>query len=94
MEHYIFQNNAVNIYENYFEDIEEVLVHEKCSNRTVNVYRDPSSTNPVNANGIFRLDCLQFVPLPATSDPPVLVSMWIKDGHFPLQFEFPGGFRK
>ncbi|XP_055703785.1 dynein intermediate chain 3, ciliary-like [Phlebotomus papatasi] len=43
MEHCIFQNNAVNIYENYFEDLEPAPLVEKCSSRTVNVYRDPSA---------------------------------------------------
>lgn len=48
MEHFIFQNNAVNIYENYFDEVEEaILLHDKCSSRTVNVYRDPSSSSPV-----------------------------------------------
>lgn len=50
MEHYIFQNNAVNIYENYFDDLEEAAVlHETCSSRTVNVYRDPLGSAPVNS---------------------------------------------
>ncbi|XP_023160983.1 dynein intermediate chain 3, ciliary isoform X1 [Drosophila hydei] len=44
MEHYIFQNNAVNIYENYFENMEPAPLPEPCKSRTVNVYRDP---NPV-----------------------------------------------
>ncbi|XP_055692892.1 dynein intermediate chain 3, ciliary-like [Lutzomyia longipalpis] len=44
MEHCIFQNNAVNIYENYFEDLEPAPLVEKCTSRTVNVYRDPSKT--------------------------------------------------
>ncbi|XP_055377492.1 dynein axonemal intermediate chain 2 [Condylostylus longicornis] len=44
MEHYIFQNNAVNIYENYFEDMEPAPLLEPCQSRTVNVYRDP---NPI-----------------------------------------------
>lgn len=46
MEHYIHQNNAVNIYENYFEDLEVAPLVEKCTSRTVNVYRDPN-TNKV-----------------------------------------------
>ena len=55
MEHCIFQNNAVNIYENYFEDVEEAVLHEKCSSRTVNVYRDPLSSNPVSV--IVTIQC-------------------------------------
>lgn len=43
MEHLIYQNNAVNIYENYFEDLEPAPLVEKSSSRTVNVYRDPCS---------------------------------------------------
>ncbi|XP_037954081.1 dynein intermediate chain 3, ciliary [Teleopsis dalmanni] len=42
MEHYIHQNNAVNIYENYFEDVEPATLPEPCRSRTVNVYRDPN----------------------------------------------------
>lgn len=42
MEHSILQNNAVNIYEEYFESIESATLMERCSARTLNVYRDPS----------------------------------------------------
>jgi dynein intermediate chain 2, axonemal len=42
MEHVIFQNNAVNIYENYFEDLEPAPLAERCKSRTVNVFRDPA----------------------------------------------------
>lgn len=42
MEHAIKQNNAVDIYENYFEtESENVAVAEPPSIKTVNVYRDP-----------------------------------------------------
>jgi dynein intermediate chain 2 len=42
MEHAIRQNNAVDIYENYFEsESENVAVAEPPSIKTVNVYRDP-----------------------------------------------------
>ncbi|KMY99050.1 uncharacterized protein Dsimw501_GD12783, isoform C [Drosophila simulans] len=44
MEHYIHQNNAVNIYENYFENLDPAPLPEPCKSRTVNVYRDP---NPI-----------------------------------------------
>ncbi|XP_055904528.1 dynein axonemal intermediate chain 2 isoform X2 [Eupeodes corollae] len=43
MEHYIHQNNAVNIYENYFEDLDPAPLPEPCRSRTVNVYRDPNA---------------------------------------------------
>ncbi|PNF32875.1 Dynein intermediate chain 3, ciliary [Cryptotermes secundus] len=42
MEHCILQNNAINIYEEYFEDVESATLMERCSARTLNVYRDPN----------------------------------------------------
>lgn len=42
VEHCIFQNNAVNIYENYFEGLEPAPLLEPCKYRTLNVYKDPS----------------------------------------------------
>ena len=36
----INQNNAVNIYENYFEDSEPAPLVDRSSSRTVYVYRD------------------------------------------------------
>lgn len=41
MEHCILQNNAINIYEHYFEDIELENLVEQTFCKTVNVYRDP-----------------------------------------------------
>lgn len=41
MEHSILQNNAINIYEEYFESVEPATLMERCSARTLNVYRDP-----------------------------------------------------
>lgn len=41
MEHCIFQNNAINIYETFFENCEQAPLLEPCSSRTLNVYRDP-----------------------------------------------------
>lgn len=42
MEHCILQNNACNIYEKYFEDLEEDSgTSYNVHTRTVNVYRDP-----------------------------------------------------
>uniref|UniRef100_A0A7R9GTU4 Dynein intermediate chain 3, ciliary n=3 Tax=Timema TaxID=61471 RepID=A0A7R9GTU4_TIMPO len=43
MEHTILQNNAVNIYESYFDEYDQVSIAERATARTVNVYRDPSS---------------------------------------------------
>lgn len=42
MEHCIFQNNAINIYEKFFEDLDPAPLLEPCSSRTLSVYRDPS----------------------------------------------------
>lgn len=41
MEHCIFQNNAINIYEKFFEDLDPAPLLEPCSSRTLSVYRDP-----------------------------------------------------
>lgn len=41
MEHCIFQNNATNIYETFFENLEPAPLLDPCSSKTVNVYRDP-----------------------------------------------------
>lgn len=43
MEHRILQNNAVNIYESYFSDVEAMPLVERSTSRTTNVYRDPST---------------------------------------------------
>jgi dynein intermediate chain 2 len=40
MEHAILQNNACNIYENYFEDIEPLNIIEQFTSKTLNVYKD------------------------------------------------------
>ncbi|KYN14063.1 Dynein intermediate chain 2, axonemal [Trachymyrmex cornetzi] len=41
MEHCILQNNACNIYEEYFADVEAIPLIQRAFSRTVNVYRDP-----------------------------------------------------
>lgn len=41
MEHCIFQNNSINIYETFFEDLEPAPLLDPCSSKTLNVYRDP-----------------------------------------------------
>ncbi|KAK2584928.1 hypothetical protein KPH14_002523 [Odynerus spinipes] len=43
MEHCILQNNACNIYEQYFDDTEATSLIQRTFSRTVNVYRDPLS---------------------------------------------------
>ncbi|XP_064614684.1 dynein intermediate chain 3, ciliary-like [Liolophura sinensis] len=42
MEHCIRQNNAIDIYEEYFEDVEIDQVDEVPSAKTINVFRDPN----------------------------------------------------
>ncbi|KAG5685027.1 hypothetical protein PVAND_014230 [Polypedilum vanderplanki] len=41
----IYQNNAINLYENYFEDIEEIDLKEEYSSKTLNMYRDGTKRN-------------------------------------------------
>uniref|UniRef100_A0A6P7G3A7 Dynein intermediate chain 2, axonemal n=1 Tax=Diabrotica virgifera virgifera TaxID=50390 RepID=A0A6P7G3A7_DIAVI len=45
MESCILQNNAVNIYQQYFSDVESTPLVERSSARTVNVYQDQSTPN-------------------------------------------------
>lgn len=48
MENCILQNNAVNIYQQYFSDVEPTPLVERSSARTVNVYQDQSvPTRPI-----------------------------------------------
>ncbi|CAF0850563.1 unnamed protein product [Adineta steineri] len=42
--HTIKQNNAIDIYENYFQNIEADVVEEAPFAKTINIYRDPHST--------------------------------------------------
>lgn len=44
MEHYILQNNAINVYQTYFKELDPAPPVERSSCRTINVYRD---INPV-----------------------------------------------
>lgn len=39
-EHAIFQNNAINLYENYFDDLETIDLKEEYNSKTLNIYRD------------------------------------------------------
>lgn len=39
-EHAIYQNNAVNLYETYFEDLEQIDLKEEYSSKTLNMFRD------------------------------------------------------
>ncbi|XP_066256971.1 dynein axonemal intermediate chain 2 [Euwallacea similis] len=49
MENCIQQNNAINIYQQYFSDVEPTPLVERSSARTVNVYQDQSTpTRPIN----------------------------------------------
>lgn len=48
MENCILQNNAINIYQQYFSDVEPTPFVERSSARTVNVYQDQCSvTRPI-----------------------------------------------
>lgn len=40
IEHCILQNNAINIYEKFFENLEPAPLLDPCSSRTLNVYRN------------------------------------------------------
>jgi dynein intermediate chain 2, axonemal len=44
-EHAIFQNNAINLYENYFEDLETIDLREEYNSKTLNIYRDKTKVN-------------------------------------------------
>lgn len=39
-EHAIFQNNAINLYETYFDELETIDLKEEYSSKTLNIYRD------------------------------------------------------
>lgn len=41
-EHAIFQNNAINLYETYFDDLQSADLKEEYSSKTLNLYRDHS----------------------------------------------------
>lgn len=42
LENIILQNNAINIYQNYFKDLDPLPIAEKCSAKTPNTFKDPS----------------------------------------------------
>jgi len=42
MEHCIKQNNSIDIYEEYFEDVDVESIDEAASAKTINVFRDPN----------------------------------------------------
>ena len=44
-EHAIFQNNAINLYETYFEELETVDLSLEYSSKTLNIYRDKTKVN-------------------------------------------------
>jgi dynein intermediate chain 2 len=45
MEHCIKQNNAVDIYEEYFEGLPNIVSNDPPSAKTINVFRDPNEVN-------------------------------------------------
>ncbi|BFZ17387.1 hypothetical protein BsWGS_20426 [Bradybaena similaris] len=50
MEHCIKQNNALDIYEEYFEDIDVEEIDEPASAKTLNVFRDPNDIKRTATN--------------------------------------------
>lgn len=44
-EHAIFQNNAINLYENYFDDLETIDLKEEYNSKTLNIYRDKTKVS-------------------------------------------------
>lgn len=44
-EHAIFQNNAINLYETYFDDLETVDLRDDYSSKTLNIYRDKTKVS-------------------------------------------------
>ena len=51
MEHCIKQNNAIDIYEEYFEDQDSVEDMQECpSAKTINIFRCPSHQPPPNTH--------------------------------------------
>lgn len=49
MEHYILQNNAIDMYECYHSDLPSIPPVENSSCHTVNVYREPGARRPVRS---------------------------------------------
>jgi dynein intermediate chain 2 len=44
-EHAIFQNNAINLYETYFDDLETVDLKDEYTSKTLNIYRDKTKVS-------------------------------------------------
>lgn len=55
-EHAIFQNNAVNLYETYFEDMEQVDLKEEYTCKTLNMYRDKTT------RGVKKISWVNILP--------------------------------
>lgn len=49
MEHYVLQNNAIDMYQAYYCEMPTLPPLEKISCRTVNIYRDPTPTRRVSS---------------------------------------------
>lgn len=49
MEHYVLQNNAIDIYQTYYANMESMPPLEKISMRTINTYRDASHGRPITS---------------------------------------------
>lgn len=44
-EHAIFQNNAINLYESYFDDLDNIDLKEEYNSKTLNIYRDKTKVS-------------------------------------------------
>lgn len=49
IEHYLNQNNAIDMYHTYYVNMPEMTPPEQCGCRTVNVYRDVPAQRPVSS---------------------------------------------
>lgn len=49
MEHYVLQNNAIDMYQIYYSELSSMPPLERNSMRTVNVYRDPKEGRPISS---------------------------------------------
>ncbi|KOB66868.1 putative dynein intermediate chain 3, ciliary, partial [Operophtera brumata] len=49
VDHYVMQNNAIEIYNTYYAEMAPLPAPERISCRTVNVYRDPPPVRPISS---------------------------------------------
>lgn len=53
-EHAIFQNNAINLYETYFEELETIDLKEEYNAKTLNIYRDKTKVRSLDSLLVYR----------------------------------------